>query len=244
MDATRAGSPPPVWHPHTGAVAFAVVWPVFLFVAIEILARTTWKPGARWIVLRFGGLIPVAAVAAVVSYRHLSGLLDFYGEDALTVAIGPLAVDGLMVMATGALIATSNIRRATTTSTEQEIAPTPANPIPTPAPVNHPAPTDAPPPAAEPPATKPAPRPAVKTGRTQTPRRPASAAKVAKAAARMPGASVAAIAAKAGVSESTARRHLTAADRPARAATVASRLAARPAPTPDPTEPIAAEIAA
>ena len=71
-----------------------MVWPVFLFVAIEILARTTWKPGARWIVLRFGGLIPVAAVAAVVSYRHLSGLLDFYGEDALTVAIGPLAVDG------------------------------------------------------------------------------------------------------------------------------------------------------
>jgi hypothetical protein len=49
-----------------------------------------------------------------VSYRHLSGLLAFYGEDGLTVAIGPLAVDGLMVMATGALIATGARRAAAT----------------------------------------------------------------------------------------------------------------------------------
>jgi hypothetical protein len=101
------------WHPHAGAVAFAVVWPVFLFVAIEILARTPWRAGIRWWLLRCGGLLPVAAVAAVVSYRHLSGLLAFYGEDQLTVAIGPLAVDGLMVMATGALIATAVHRAGT-----------------------------------------------------------------------------------------------------------------------------------
>jgi hypothetical protein len=30
----------------------------------------------------------------MVSYRHLSGLLAFYGEDPLTVLIGPLAADG------------------------------------------------------------------------------------------------------------------------------------------------------
>lgn len=102
---------PATWTPEPGAVLSAVIWPVFLFVAIEILARYSWPAGRHWMVLRFGGLLPVALVAAVVSYRHLSGLLAHYGEDALTVAIGPLAVDGLMIMAAGALIATA--RRAT-----------------------------------------------------------------------------------------------------------------------------------
>jgi len=94
------------WRPEHGAVIGAMFWPAALYVAVEIFARIPWPAGRRWIALRFLGLLPVAVVAAVVSYRHLSGLLAFYGEDALTVAIGPLAVDGLMVMATGALIAT------------------------------------------------------------------------------------------------------------------------------------------
>ena len=41
-----------------------------------------WPTGRRWVAVRFLGLLPVALVAAVVSYRHLSGLLAFYGEDA------------------------------------------------------------------------------------------------------------------------------------------------------------------
>src|SRR5207253_3341144 len=95
----------PTWRPHAGAVVGAIVWPVFLFIAIEILARTSWPTGWRWWLLRHAGLLPVAAVAALVSYRHLSGLLAFYGEDDLVVTIGPAAVDGLMAMATGALLA-------------------------------------------------------------------------------------------------------------------------------------------
>jgi hypothetical protein len=105
------------WVPHTGAVVGAVFWPVALVVAIEILARVPWPDLARWAVVRFGGLIPVAAVAAVVSYRHMSGLLAFYGEDTVTSVIGPLAVDGLMVMATGALLATRRTRRTAVTVT-------------------------------------------------------------------------------------------------------------------------------
>ena len=100
------------WTPHGGSVVGAVVWPVFLLVAVEILARVAWPEGLGWTLLRFGGLLPVAAVAALVSYRHMSGLLEFYGEDPLTTTLGPLAVDGLMVMATGALIATSRSRVA------------------------------------------------------------------------------------------------------------------------------------
>jgi hypothetical protein len=51
-------------------------------------------------------MLPVAFVAALVSYRHLSGLLAFYGEEPVVCVLGPLAVDGLMVMATGAILAT------------------------------------------------------------------------------------------------------------------------------------------
>jgi hypothetical protein len=102
---------PATWQPQGGAVAGAVFWPVFLFVAVEILTRIQWPALRRWVVVRFLGLLPVAVVAAVVSYRHLSGLLAWYREDALTITIGPLAVDGLMVMATAALLATAAPKR-------------------------------------------------------------------------------------------------------------------------------------
>src|SRR3712207_8822817 len=48
---------------------------------------------SRWTLLRFVGLLPVASVAAFVSYQHLAGLLAHYGEDPLTATLGPLAVD-------------------------------------------------------------------------------------------------------------------------------------------------------
>ena len=100
------------WRPATGAVVGAVFWPIALFIAIEILARTSWPSGKGWAAVRFVGLLPVALVAAVVSYNHLSGLLAHYGEDRLTVTIGPLAVDGLMVMSSAAVMATAAKRRA------------------------------------------------------------------------------------------------------------------------------------
>jgi hypothetical protein len=189
---------PAAWSPQTGAVVGAIFWPVALFVVTEIFARVAWPSGKRWTALRFAGLLPVALVAAFVSYKHLAGLLDFYGEDALTAMLGPLAVDGLMVMATGALLATARRVAADAVPTEAT-APAAAE---VPAPV---------PPAVLPTQVAPTPVPVVKKAPVKrvTPR-PASAVKVAKVAAKMPGASAAAIAAKAGVSPSTARRHLAA----------------------------------
>jgi hypothetical protein len=121
------------WAPQPGAVAAAVVWPVFLFVAVEILARVDWRRAGRWAPVRYAGLLPVALVAAGVSYRHLSGLLAFYGEDRPIAAFGPLAVDGLMVMATGALIATAG-RRAGAPATDAAGPEPDAVPAPGPAP--------------------------------------------------------------------------------------------------------------
>ncbi|MEV0723944.1 DUF2637 domain-containing protein [Micromonospora purpureochromogenes] len=177
-----AGDPAPL------AVAMSVFWPVALFVAVEILARVEWPAGGRWVALRLGGLLPVAFVAALVSYRHLSGLLAHYGEDPVTAALGPLAVDGLMLMATGALIATGRRVEQVAELVAVVPEPTPGDPAPV-----------TPPPAV--PDAKPS------TTRTR-PRSLTSAQKVAKAAAKLPAGTVAQVAAKAGVSESTARRYL------------------------------------
>jgi Protein of unknown function (DUF2637) len=173
----------PGWRPEPGAVVGAVVWPVFLFVAIEILARTAWPRGWSWMLLRWGGLLPVAGVAAFVSYRHLSGLLAHYGEEPLVTIVGPLAVDGLMVVATAALVATGSRRAAT-----------PAAPPATP-----PVMTDDRTPDAPPVMTAPAPRPAPALEKVQAARR------------RHPDAPQDEIARKAGVAVRTAARHWQAA---------------------------------
>ncbi|MEV6800164.1 DUF2637 domain-containing protein [Micromonospora rifamycinica] len=103
-------TPDPGWSPSPLAVALSVFWPVALFVTVEILTRIPWGDGISSVFARVAGVLPVAVVAAVVSYRHLSGLLAHFGEDPLTIAIGPLAVDGLMVMASAALLVTSRRR--------------------------------------------------------------------------------------------------------------------------------------
>lgn len=97
----------PGWQPPPGAVIASVFWPVALLATIEAFARVAWPRGWRYGFLRFCGLLPVALVAAVVSYLHMSGLLASYGAGWFEVHVGPLAVDGLMVIGTSALIATS-----------------------------------------------------------------------------------------------------------------------------------------
>lgn len=93
------------WRPEIGAQIGAAMYPVALLLTIEMLSRVAWPAGKAWQFARFGGAGMVAVVSAIVSYRHMAGLLAAYGEDKLTSAIGPLAVDGLMVVASMALLA-------------------------------------------------------------------------------------------------------------------------------------------
>jgi hypothetical protein len=216
---TGAGSH---WAPQPGAVVGAVFWPVFLFIAIEILARYAWPAGFRWVAVRYLGMLPVAVVAAVVSYRHLSGLLHFYGEDPLTVGIGPLAVDGLMVMATGALIATGTRRHmaetVVTQATRAETSPAPAVQTSPATPADNP-PVDAPVTAP----LKPllilrdegadffdmgSPKPAVTRTPRKTGRKPDTATAVARLRDRHPDMPTTEIAKRLKVSDRTVRRHL------------------------------------
>jgi hypothetical protein len=93
-------------HVTAGSVVSAVYWPVALFLAVEVSARVQLF-GKAWRWLRLGGLGPVALIAAYVSYLHLSALLAWLGESRFGAAVGPLSIDGLMVMCTGALILSS-----------------------------------------------------------------------------------------------------------------------------------------
>jgi hypothetical protein len=134
-------------------------------------------------VVRFVGLLPVAVVAAIVSYGHLSGLLAHYHESWLTAHIGPLAVDGLMVMASAALMATAPQRADAAPET-----------VPVPVPVQVP--------AVEPEALAPAPRkPAQSTGRKST------AEAVAQLRAKYPELSQVAVAKRLKVTDRTVRKY-------------------------------------
>ncbi|MGW0231947.1 DUF2637 domain-containing protein [Actinopolymorpha singaporensis] len=92
----------PAWGPR---IAGAFV-PLALLLAVECMSRPHWRrAGTWWGLARYGGTGLVALVAAVISYRHMAGLLERYGEDVLNAHLGPLAVDGLMVVAGFALLA-------------------------------------------------------------------------------------------------------------------------------------------
>jgi hypothetical protein len=99
--------------PPIGAVLSSGFWPLALLISLEVIARVSWPHGRWWALARYGGLTTVAVIAAVVSYLHMSALLRFYGEDWLTVVIGPLAPDGLLVVCSVALLAIAdNVRRS------------------------------------------------------------------------------------------------------------------------------------
>ncbi|MFI1994972.1 DUF2637 domain-containing protein [Actinoplanes sp. NPDC020271] len=191
--------------------------PVALLLAVELISRIPARRGGLSVV-RLGATAVIAGIAAWVSYWHMVGVATRYGEADSSAYLLPFSVDGLIVVASISLVEIGGRIRALADDAVPAESPAPAT-----AEVIAPQTPAAPVTVAEP-----APVPTVKTSPAKrvTPR-PASAEKVAKAAAKMPGATVAEIAAKAGVSVSTARRHL-----PAQRVTDASPFAPVAAETP------------
>lgn len=85
----------------------ATFWPLALMLTVEILTRVRWQIGWTWAFAKIAALILVAVVAAALSYRHLAGLMTYWGEDRFNAHLGPLAVDGLMLIAATALLSIS-----------------------------------------------------------------------------------------------------------------------------------------
>lgn len=91
--------------PSVGPIIGAVFWPTSLFLASEIMARKKWPEGYVWILVRMAGLLPIALVAALISYEHLHDLMLSWSETREAAALGPLSIDGLMMMSSLALLA-------------------------------------------------------------------------------------------------------------------------------------------
>lgn len=172
--------------------------PLALLLAVELISRIPARRGALSAV-RLGATAVIAGIAAWVSYWHMVGVAIRYGEADSSAYLLPFSVDGLIVVASISLVEIGGrIRALNETATEVEA-------------VNEPAPAFADLVEPELPTVESAPAPAVKkTPAKRVTPRPVSAEKVAKVAAKMPDAPVSQIAAKAGVSVSTARRHLAA----------------------------------
>lgn len=120
-----AGTTADQWTPAPGAQAAAAFFPVALLIVVEILSRVRWARNWRSYAARYGGAGLVAAVAGIVSYLHLRGLLLAYGEDQITATIGPLSIDGLMIISGFALIAIGAAPEADTSTPAPPLHATP-----------------------------------------------------------------------------------------------------------------------
>ena len=128
--------------PSPWAVVGAGFWPCALLVSSEVLARKQWaSKGAR--AAGVAGVLTVAAVAAWISYVHTHGLLVSWGEPAMSARFGPLAIDGLMIVSSLALVA-----QDAPSPVGSPAAPTAPAPVPVPVVEERPAPVSKPAPAA------------------------------------------------------------------------------------------------
>jgi hypothetical protein len=75
--------------------------------AVEALSRIRWPAGLGWGLARFGGAGTVALGSAVISYGHVRDVLAAWQYNTLAAAVGPLVLDGLMVVCGFALLANS-----------------------------------------------------------------------------------------------------------------------------------------
>lgn len=97
----------PDWAPSAVAQLGAAVWPLALLLAVEALSRVRWPSGALWRLARYGGAGTVALGSALISYGHIHAVLSSWGYDGLAASVGPLVIDGLMVISGFAMLAKS-----------------------------------------------------------------------------------------------------------------------------------------
>ena len=102
---------PPGWSPAVAAQIGAAVWPIGLLLSVEVLSRVRWPRGWQWMLARFAGTGAVALGSAIISYGHLRDVLLAWQYAPLAAAVGPLVLDGLMVISGFALLAMSHASR-------------------------------------------------------------------------------------------------------------------------------------
>lgn len=95
---------PPGWAPGLAPQIGAAVWPIGLLLSVEVLSRVSWRQGWLWGLARYGGAGTVAIGSGVISYGHLREVLVAWGYGHPGADVGPLVLDGLMVVCGFALL--------------------------------------------------------------------------------------------------------------------------------------------
>lgn len=84
----------------------AAGWPILVLLAIEMFVSPRWSPARLFQVWRWVGCLAVGGMAMVVSWTHLHDLMATRGQLVAVSILGPLAIDGMAVMATGLILST------------------------------------------------------------------------------------------------------------------------------------------
>lgn len=98
---------PSGWRPDLAPQIGAAVWPIGLLISVEVLSRVSWRSGPMWALARYGGAGTVAIGSGVISYGHLREVLLAWGYGHPGAEVGPLVLDGLMVVCGFALLSMS-----------------------------------------------------------------------------------------------------------------------------------------
>jgi hypothetical protein len=104
---------PAGWSPSLTAEFGAAVWPLALLLSVEVLSRVRMPSDWYWKLAKLGGAVAVAGGSAVISYGHIHDVLTTWRYSAAGAGVGPLVIDGLMVISGFALLAISRTRTGT-----------------------------------------------------------------------------------------------------------------------------------
>ncbi|MEV6769944.1 hypothetical protein AB0N05_15085 [Nocardia sp. NPDC051030] len=111
-----ADTKPAGWNPGTAPQIGSAVWPILLMLSVEVLLRVRWRPGIWWKLARYGGVGTVAIGSAIISYGHVYHVLMAWGYDLIGARVGPLAIDGFMVICGFAMLSESTPTESHTAS--------------------------------------------------------------------------------------------------------------------------------
>lgn len=84
----------------------AIAWPALVILAIEMFVSPKWKRTFMFQTWRWVGCLAIGGMAMVASWTHLHDLLATRGQLAIVAILGPLAIDGMAIMATGLILST------------------------------------------------------------------------------------------------------------------------------------------
>lgn len=87
-------------------IILAGAWPILVLLTIELFVSGRWSSRTGYQILRWFGCLSVGSMAMLVSWVHLHDLLATRGQLSLVSMAGPLAIDGMAIMATGLILST------------------------------------------------------------------------------------------------------------------------------------------